>query len=66
MTLPLRTPGGLTVAELKKLVSDMPETDPDTGEPYEVWIMTDQFTSNVTVLTERLNKGDIVFTPAGV
>ena len=55
----LRNENGITVAELKALVKDLPETD-EFGDPYEVWIGNEQGTSNVAKEIWPLNEGDIL------
>lgn len=59
---PLRNINGITVAELKQLVKDLPEKD-DNGEDFEVWIANtdDDFTSNPAKTIMQLNRGDIIF-----
>jgi len=57
---PLDFKNGMTVRELKALVADLPEKD-DSGEDYEVWMMTgDGLTSEVTSVSP-LNEGDVLF-----
>jgi len=46
---------GLTIAELKEYVKDLPEYD-DNGEPFEVWLGNDKGTSNVCAEIFPLNK----------
>jgi hypothetical protein len=48
---------GITIAELKAVVKDLPETD-EYGDPYEVWIGNEQGTSNVAKSIWPLNKGE--------
>jgi len=57
---PVINDNGITVRELKEFIKDWPETDPETGEDYEVWIDTGNGTSNVAEELWRLNKGDIL------
>jgi hypothetical protein len=50
---------GMTVRELKDLVSQWKDTD-DNGEPFEVWIETDAGLSSPCTEVCRLNRGDII------
>lgn len=45
---------GLTVAELKRLIADWPETNED-GDPTEVWISRNEFESNPVYEVSPLN-----------
>ena len=54
---PLNNQNGITIAELKALVKDLPETD-EFGDPYEVWIGNEEGTSNVAKSIWPLNKGE--------
>jgi hypothetical protein len=56
-------PNGLKVSELRALLADWPDTDPRTGEPSEVWIMTADSTSNDVEEVCPLNSVDILFVP---
>lgn len=47
-------PNGMTVAELKEMVRDWPETD-EFGEPCEVWLCDDQGFSNQVRMVTPLN-----------
>ncbi len=56
---------GLTVAELKLIINDWPETD-NNGNPCEVWIETGKDLSSPVVEVSPLNyrtteEGDMVF-----
>ena len=51
----------MTVKELKDYVRDLPETDPETGEPFEVWIETGFGVSSPADHVGRLNRGDVLF-----
>lgn len=44
--LPLVNSKAITIKELKELVKDLPEVDPDTGEEYELWMSTGERTSS--------------------
>lgn len=55
----LRSENGITIAELKALVKDLPETDKN-GDPYEVWIGNKENTSNVAREIWPFNEGDIL------
>lgn len=48
-------PNGMTVAELKAMVHDWPETD-EYGEPCEVWLCDGQGFSNQARTATPLNK----------
>lgn len=48
-------PNGLTVKELKELLTDWPETNED-GEPTEVWIETERGLSSIVTKVWPLNK----------
>jgi len=50
----IRNDSGLTVAELKELIKDWPETD-EHGEPCEVWLGDASGLSNVAVEAVPLN-----------
>jgi hypothetical protein len=60
---PLINKDGITIKQLKDLVNNLPDTNPTTGEEYEVWIMnTDKDgRSNSCKSILQLNKGDIIF-----
>lgn len=45
---------GLTVAELKRVIADWPETD-DQGEPCEVWLADARGASNQACTISPLN-----------
>jgi len=51
---PLINAGGVTIKELKELIKDWPE-EYKNGDPTEVWIETDQRTSNVCKAVWPLN-----------
>lgn len=54
----LENNNGVTVAELKKLVKDLPEVDAD-GDPFEIWLGSDDNRhSNVCKAIWPLNKRD--------
>lgn len=57
--LPLKTTNGLTVAELKRVIKNWPETNED-GEPCEVWLCGSNGLSNqafeIWSLNMRYNK----------
>lgn len=55
----LRSENGITVAELKALVKDLPETDKN-GDPYGVWIGNKESASNAALEICPLNQGDIL------
>ena len=60
----LRNQNGITIKQLKVLVKDLPETNPDNGEDYEVWIDgtdCESGLSNAAKSIWQLNKGDIIF-----
>ena len=48
-------PNGMTVAELKAMVRDWPETD-ERGEPCEVWLADSRGLSNQARMATPLNK----------
>lgn len=52
-------PNGLTIKELKDILKDLPEND-KTGEPYEVWMMTNRG------LSSPISGSDILFGVEGV
>lgn len=63
---------GLTIAELKEILSKFPDINPDTGEACEVWISTSDTVSNIcyelSPLNVRLSEhgvefSDIILTP---
>lgn len=53
-------PNGITVAELKQLVANLPETDKHE-EAYEVWFVTGDGLSSPVTTIRRLNEGDLLF-----
>lgn len=55
----LRNKNGITIAELKALIEDLPETDKN-GDPYEVWISNKERSSNMAREIWPLNEGDIL------
>lgn len=55
----LRSENGVTIAELKALIKDLPETDKN-GDPYELWIGNKESTSNVAHEIWPFNEGDIL------
>jgi hypothetical protein len=60
LTLPQRFEKGMTVAELKRVLADLPEGDGD-GEPFEVWMMTGKNVSSQVRGVCGLNRGDVLF-----
>lgn len=55
---------GITIRELKNWIKDIPETNEETGEEYEVWINgtnCEHGLSNSCKSISKLNKGDIIF-----
>ena len=58
--LPLVSPTCITIKELKELVKDLPEVDPDTGDDYELWMATGPNESMQVRSIWQLNKGDII------
>lgn len=54
MKRPYCNPKGITVRELKEILSKLPNTSED-GEPYEIWIGNEGGTSNVLTLVVSLN-----------
>lgn len=50
---------GITVKQIKEYVKDLPETDPSTGEEYEVWYAENGLSNPVKTIMQ-LNKGDII------
>ena len=56
---PIANKSGITIKELKDLLSNWPETN-ESGDPYEVWIETGKFESNVCTSIHKLNQGDII------
>lgn len=46
---------GITVADLKEVIKDRPETD-ETGEPYEVWIRDSDGLNHKAVEIEPYNR----------
>ncbi len=48
-------PNGLTVRELKEIITDWSETD-ENGEPTEVWIETGWCLSSIVIEVSPLNK----------
>ena len=59
MSLPLHTPKGMTVRELKALVSNLPEQGAN-GVDYEVWLGDGNGYTNPVVHAWQLNKGDLL------
>lgn len=57
-------PNGLTVKELKALISDWPELDA-MGELSEVWIATGQNLSSPVIEVSQLNSTDLIFDCSG-
>ena len=57
----LENDNGITIAQLKEYVKDLPEKD-EYGEDFEVWMSTPDavMVSNVVKQICRLNKGDII------
>lgn len=60
LAAPMNNPNGITVAELKRLVLNLPEAD-ENGDPYEVWFETGENLSSPVTEICRLNHGDILF-----
>jgi len=56
----LRTPKGMKLRQLKEWIAPFPDTDPDTGEDYEVWMSTGSGRSGPVSEAWPLNKGDIL------
>lgn len=62
---PLHFPQGLTIADLKVIVKDLPETD-ERGEPFEVWFEIPKGNhrcygiSRIVKEVSPLNKGDLL------
>lgn len=56
---PLCNPNGITVRELKEWLRDWPETNPTTGDEYDVWLATGDGRSSPCTAAVRLNRGDI-------
>lgn len=54
----IKNKNGITVAELKKFVIDLPEIDVD-GEEYEVWLKSGDGVSSPCTCISILNRGDI-------
>jgi hypothetical protein len=54
---------GMTIRELKDLVKDLPETNPSTGENFEVWMEVEEGLTSPVVAAWTLNKGDILLSP---
>lgn len=52
---PLNCPHGLKLKELKAFIQDLPDTNSETGEDYEVWIGNNKKFSNVVVEIWPLN-----------
>ena len=55
MKSPFINSGGVTVKELKEILSRLPDTD-ENGELYEVWIGTGEGTSSPVTSVWALNK----------
>lgn len=55
-------PNGITIAELKELLRDYPDKDPDTGDDNECWFATGESCSSPVTAVANLNRGDILFT----
>lgn len=62
---------GLTLKELREIIDQMPDEDPLTGEPNEVWIGHDKrphgtgLSSPATEVAE-LGRGSIIFEAPGL
>ena len=50
----------ITLSQLKALLDIVPLVDPDSGDPYELWIDSRDGTSRSASAVVRLNKGDLI------
>lgn len=57
-TQPFHTENGLTIKELKEILSHLPDQD-EYGQDYEIWVGNNgDFTSNVVKWVWSLNKSE--------
>ena len=56
---------GVTVRELKDWLADLPDTDPVTGEPSEVWVEVDRHKSCPVKQVWSLNRADVLLEHLG-